>query len=596
MKHSFLTCLIGICWTVLLSGQVQQPTELLEQLEQLGDTKERVGILNQLGKHYAPNDYSKALYYLQEARSLAIQLNLPREMADADLFASRVYYYQDDYLIAKKYLDKAREGYQSIMSEEGLGDYYFALGELEMLFGNFVNALDAYQNALEIEMATNDRLGEAIILNCLSGLHRGQGNLDESMKYNRLALKIRYAVQDSAGLATSFTSIASIHELKNELDSARFYYEKGLSIRQEMKDSRRISASLYRMGRIYNAMNQPEKATQYLDQSFTIFQSLEEKTGMILVLLELGKARSQLNEPDQSRLFIEQAHEMALNTGNQNLIKDTYHDISDHYIKNGNFRLGYDFFVRYKQLEDSLHNWRKGKLIEEMEMRFQNQQKDSEIAQLRIVNKIQQKNNIILWLSLISFVAISGFIFYLYRGQVQRSRQNHLLLEKEKIIREKDHQMQEKERISLEQQLESKNRELGAKILSMLRNNEMQEKLVSKLGQLSRFIDSDQKALKELNAIIHELENQSAENLWDEFDKTFRSIHTDFYHKLLKAHPDLSPSEIKIATFLKLNLSTKEIAALTFKSESGIKSMRHRLRKKLNISSESNLVNYLLKL
>jgi len=64
----------------------------------------------------------------------------------------------------------------------------------------------------------------------------------------------------------------------------------------------------------------------------------------------------------------------------------------------------------------------------------------------------------------------------------------------------------------------------------------------------------------------------------------------------LEICPQLTASEIKIAALLKLNLSTKEIAAITYKTEDGIKSTRYRLRKKLNLSGDENLIPFLMKL
>jgi len=555
-----------------------------------------VDALNKLGLFYAPYDYSTALYYLQEARSNASDIDYPRGIGDSEYLTSRVYYYQDEYFIAKTYLEKAYKTYESIAYKDGLADYYFAKGELEMLFGNYVKAIEAYQESLQLEKETGDQRGQSIILNCLSGFHREQGNLEEAMTYAKKALAIREEIQDSAGLGTSYTSIAGIYEANNQLDSAELLVIKGLEIRKAMGEVRRVGASHYMLGRLLVTKEKYLEALNYLNKAYITFKNLEEKTGMIIVRMEQGKAHRMLGNVDLSKELVEEAHELAIFTENNNLIKDTYKTISDYYIDLEDYQNGFDYYVLYKTVEDSISNWRKSKLIDEMEMRFQNQQKDSEIEKLVTANELQGKNNIILWLSLISLLAFSLFVFYLYRVKAQNLRQNQQLLEKEKIIYHKDHQMQENERKTLEDQLESKNREIGAKILSMLRTNEMQETLVSRLGKLTKYIGTDKKALKELNGIIRELESHSAENLWEEFDKTFQSIHSDFYKSLLAINPDLKPSEIKLAAFLKLNLSTKEIAALTFKTESGIKSTRHRLRKKLNLNAEENLVSFLLQL
>jgi DNA-binding CsgD family transcriptional regulator len=71
-------------------------------------------------------------------------------------------------------------------------------------------------------------------------------------------------------------------------------------------------------------------------------------------------------------------------------------------------------------------------------------------------------------------------------------------------------------------------------------------------------------------------------------------VHAGFYEKLLKAYPDLSQNELKLCAFLRLNMSTKDIAELTGQQLPSIDKARYRLRKKLGLaSSETNLVTFL---
>jgi len=75
----------------------------------------------------------------------------------------------------------------------------------------------------------------------------------------------------------------------------------------------------------------------------------------------------------------------------------------------------------------------------------------------------------------------------------------------------------------------------------------------------------------------------------------FQNVHQEFYQNLQNKFPDLSPSEIKHAAFLRLNMTTKEIAAITSQSAKSLETARYRLRKKLGITNqEVNLVNFLL--
>ena len=570
--------------------------ELLHSLRSATTAEEKAQSLLDLGKHFTPYDYSKALHYLQEAREIARSNQLEKQLGDAEYFTSRVYYYRDDYILAKNYLEKARDHYLAIGDLQGEADYYFALGEIEILFGKYIQAIEALQKAIALEKESGDTRGISICLNSLSGLHRERGDLETAMAYAREALKLKIQVNDSTGIATCLTSIGSIYEMQGQADSSLFYFNQGLSIRNTQGDLRRIASSNYHLGRIYNLTENPDQALDHLNRAYVIFEKYDEKTGMIITNLERASSYMVTGQFALAQQMVDQAHQMALQTKNINLLKDTYKGISAYYVQTGAYKKAYEYHLKYQAAQDSILNIRKDQLLQEIELKYQSQLKDNEITNLKAKNELQQKNIIILLLSLGSLLIIAAFILYLSHSKSQRLKQKSLLLERESQMHEKDILIQSKETAHLQEKLESKNRELGSKILAMLSMNELQQNIVKRLNALSNHIGADAKALRELNGIIREIENHSADNLWTEFDKTFQSIHSDFYKKLLSINPDLAPSEIKIAAFLKLNLSTKEIAALSFKTESGIKSARHRLRKKLHLDEDANLTAYLMKL
>ncbi|MGB5237689.1 MAG: LuxR C-terminal-related transcriptional regulator, partial [Flavobacteriaceae bacterium] len=80
------------------------------------------------------------------------------------------------------------------------------------------------------------------------------------------------------------------------------------------------------------------------------------------------------------------------------------------------------------------------------------------------------------------------------------------------------------------------------------------------------------------------------------FKEAFNNTDREFLKKLEKTHPNLSPNDIRLCAYLRLNLVTKEIAQLLNISPRSVEIKRYRLRKKMNLTHEENLVNYILKL
>lgn len=176
---------------------------------------------------------------------------------------------------------------------------------------------------------------------------------------------------------------------------------------------------------------------------------------------------------------------------------------------------------------------------------------------------------------------------------------------REKLIRQRKKIVSEKQ-IELESALiKSKNQRLEREVIyksKMLANSTMT--LVQKnkmLGELRIILKelTDKKEFEnfpknKLYKIIDR--NLNSDKDWEIFEKNFAAVHDDFLEKLKDICPEITMGELKLAAYIKMNLSSKEIAPLLNISVRSIENKRYRLRKKLNISRENNLKDYLLSL
>ncbi len=94
--------------------------------------------------------------------------------------------------------------------------------------------------------------------------------------------------------------------------------------------------------------------------------------------------------------------------------------------------------------------------------------------------------------------------------------------------------------------------------------------------------------------INHRIEqNIQSDDVLKRFEEQFDLIHNNFIKRLTEKFPDLSANERKMCTYLKMNLSTKEIAPLLNISVRGVETLRYRLRKKFELGREENLLDFL---
>ena len=91
-------------------------------------------------------------------------------------------------------------------------------------------------------------------------------------------------------------------------------------------------------------------------------------------------------------------------------------------------------------------------------------------------------------------------------------------------------------------------------------------------------------------------ENLSNTRDWEFFKEAFNNADQEFLNKIKTKHPNLTPNDLKFCAFLRLNLSSKEIAPLLNISVRSVEIKRYRLRKKLELQHENNLIDYILEI
>lgn len=141
----------------------------------------------------------------------------------------------------------------------------------------------------------------------------------------------------------------------------------------------------------------------------------------------------------------------------------------------------------------------------------------------------------------------------------------------------------------LRSELESKNRELATTAMSLINKNELLQGIKNDLLQLE-----EKASRKEVARVIDK--NLSNNSDWEFFKEAFNNADKDFLNKMKSKHPELTANDLKFCAFLRLNLSSKEIAPLLNISVRSVEIKRYRLRKKMNLEHSMNLIDYILEI
>jgi len=189
----------------------------------------------------------------------------------------------------------------------------------------------------------------------------------------------------------------------------------------------------------------------------------------------------------------------------------------------------------------------------------------------------------------IGFVMLLLGIHHIYRGYYKKERekmQGRIQEQREREQQEAQQRITKIEYEKLQQEMESKNRELAISTMSMIKKNEFLNEIKRQLQQTE---------LSEVKPIVRKINKSlSNEDDWKFFENAFNQADQHFLKKIKSTHPSLTSNDLKICAYLRLNLSSKEIAPLLNISVKSVEVKRYRLRKKLELDTKQSLIDYIL--
>lgn len=206
------------------------------------------------------------------------------------------------------------------------------------------------------------------------------------------------------------------------------------------------------------------------------------------------------------------------------------------------------------------------------------------------------------------YAALAVFIFGLIsfsQSKRHKKETKMLHLSKEEAIKSKDEELSQVSHQSkieienlrnekLKSDIDYKNNELASVTMHLLNKNEFVNGVRKRIETI---VSENGSSKDELKRIIKTIDrNLHEDDSWDQFAFHFDQVHGDFLKKLSHDEIKLTPQETKLAAYLRMNMSSKEIANLMNISVRGVELARYRLRKKLNLERDQNLVDHLLQL
>jgi hypothetical protein len=242
--------------------------------------------------------------------------------------------------------------------------------------------------------------------------------------------------------------------------------------------------------------------------------------------------------------------------------------------------------------------------IAHYEILFETEKKEQQNQLLIKDNELKRRKQFYSMMVIIGLILIIILVIIVFRGKTKNLLQSKKLLLKEQEIaqmelekRNTENRMLE-DRVFAEQQLnrlerekhqaeiDHKNAELANSTLCLVNKNEI-------LGEIKEKLISTPKndALHEVVQFINA--HTDIDQDWKKFKLTFDEVHPGFFDRLQQQFPQLTEHDLRLSSYLRINLSSREIAGLMNVTLDATNKGRQRLRKKLDLEAEADLPSYL---
>ncbi|ELR68540.1 hypothetical protein C900_00281 [Fulvivirga imtechensis AK7] len=519
----------------------------------------RVNLLNRLGFEYWVIDPAKSEIYGQEALGLAKDLNFSNGKA----FANRV------------------------------------IGVANWARGNYKKALEYLFEGLTLYKSTGDSLGQANCLMNIGLVFADQHNNEKALKYYFDAVGIFNELNKIDRVATTYNKIATIYLSIGKYDEAYSYLIKALDIHQKNDFSYGISETNNRLGLLFKEQQDYPRAFQYLIRSYDLSKRINDRDGMAKNLENLGHLYLIQKDYDSAILFFERGLELATEVGLKKWLKDIYYGMKQVYEQKGNYALALKYANRYNEMRDSLFNQEMATHIANMQTQIETLEKERELklqaSQIQVLEQKMRYDTMIKWFLFAGVVFIFVVGYLIIRYQRNRIKTDKELYESRERISKVELENARLKREELEHELNYKNKELTSYTMNFIQKNEVIQELKDAIQQLMKSAETGTR--QDLGKLIRLIDNTlGVDKDWENFKLFFEQVHQDFFDQLKGQYSDLTGSDLKLCALIRLNLSMKETSALLGISAESVKTARYRLRKKLNLASGENLMDFLMKL
>jgi DNA-binding CsgD family transcriptional regulator len=432
------------------------------------------------------------------------------------------------------------------------------------------------------EIAKN---GRSRCLQLISTIYSRQKKYAEAIRLSREVIANLEGSKDETGtLGLAYNSLGTLYEIQKKIDSSDYFFNKALIEFEKNKSNAYLSPIYIKKGNIEKRKGNKKVSFEFYQNASLIAEKSENKQAQVLSSIAKGNwfLDFENNYLEAERLF-NQAKIISKSLSDKTFEIKSLEALIVLAKKQNDFKQISQLQSEILKIKDNYYSLEREQIAKNLEVQFEVSEKDRKLELISKEKEVSRLTNILLILLVVLLLVVFSFLYFFLKRINKRDKQ--LLKTKEELFSALEEQKRLKE-IQFQNDLEHKESQLSAITLQMLQKNE----LLEEIKEITR--KKEATSGEQLSRIVNS--HFAQDSNWNDFDKYFESVNKNFYTKLKLNYPKISSNDLKICALIKLNLSIKEMASILNISPDSVKTARHRLRKKLDLSTEDNLTEFIL--
>lgn len=378
-------------------------------------------ILSKKNLYTAPK---KAITYGIEARNLSKQLNDKLSLATALKNIGIAYVILGKKVEALDHFNQSLQIFDSIGDQVGVSNLLTNIGVVYFDQGDDVKALEYYFKSLQIAEKTGNKLRIATALQNIGAVYANKPiTYNKALQFLLKALRLSEELGDKNIFCTVSVNLGEIYFAKGDDQQALYYFQKSL---EAYESSETIPYSLNEIGEVYRKRGDYILALKYHQKAYETAQNLDAKKYMVQSLLGIADTYLKQGKIHSAIDSYKQAKRIALELHFTYELKNAYQGLAQSYGSLSDFRNAYKYQGLLTAIKDTMYNTETDKKLSSLLFDFELQKKQNQIDLLTRDKAIQQyRNNLILYVLAGSFMIILVVSFFLLH--IKQLKREHMI-------------------------------------------------------------------------------------------------------------------------------------------------------------------------